>query len=93
MVWVHCSAAVGSPTRRSRTLCNVLREIKQKGEGGGLLPEGMSQRGSGDIYTALTNHLGNAAEITAGQRPGRRGSVRTSCRLKSARKRSKSSTR
>ena len=49
-----------------KDLRTELREIKQKGDKGGLLPEGMSQRELGDIYTALTKDLGNAAEITGG---------------------------
>ena len=49
-----------------KDLRTELREIKQRGEKGGLLPEGMSQRELGDIYTALTKDLGSAAEITGG---------------------------
>jgi hypothetical protein len=43
-----------------------VREVKQKGDTGGLLPPGMSQRELNDIYTALTKDLGNATEITGG---------------------------
>ena len=49
-----------------KTLRSAVREIKQAGDKGGLLPPGMRQGELNDIYKALTKDLGNAAEVTGG---------------------------
>jgi hypothetical protein len=49
-----------------KDLRSAIREIKQKGDTGGLLPPNMSQQELDKLYPALTKDLGNAAEITGG---------------------------
>lgn len=49
-----------------KDLRSSVRELKEKGEKGGLLPVGMSQRELEQIYNGLTRDLGNAAEVTGG---------------------------
>lgn len=49
-----------------KDLRTEVRELKDKGQKGGLLPPGMSQRELESIYTALTKDLGNATEVTGG---------------------------